>query len=98
MVDGLAPRCARCTRRHLPGLPCWGGRYSRRLVALTLATYGDTCWLCLVPGAATTADHRQPRSLGGTDDLGNLAPACLRCNQRRGNGRGPVRFIASSRW
>jgi 5-methylcytosine-specific restriction endonuclease McrA len=32
-----------------------------------------------------TIDHVQPRSLGGLDDLDNLALACSRCNQRRYN-------------
>jgi len=30
-------------------------------------------------------DHIQPRSLGGSDDLDNLALACRRCNLRRYN-------------
>jgi HNH endonuclease len=32
-----------------------------------------------------TIEHRQPRSLGGSDDFDNLALACSRCNQRRYN-------------
>lgn len=32
-----------------------------------------------------TIDHIQPRSLGGSDQLDNLALACRRCNQRRYN-------------
>lgn len=36
-----------------------------------------------------TIDHIKPRSLGGTDDLENLALACRRCNERRYN------FVAS---
>jgi 5-methylcytosine-specific restriction endonuclease McrA len=32
-----------------------------------------------------TADHIIPRSLGGSDDLDNLALACRRCNERRYN-------------
>ena len=31
-----------------------------------------------------TAEHLQPRSLGGTLCVGNIAAACLCCNQRRG--------------
>lgn len=36
-----------------------------------------------------TIDHITPKSLGGSDELENLALACRRCNERRYN------FIAS---
>jgi 5-methylcytosine-specific restriction endonuclease McrA len=36
-----------------------------------------------------TIDHIVPRSLGGSDDIDNLALACRRCNERRYN------FVAS---
>lgn len=32
-----------------------------------------------------TIDHLVPRSLGGSDELNNLALACRRCNERRYN-------------
>ncbi len=32
-----------------------------------------------------TVDHVTPRSLGGSDDINNLALACRRCNERRYN-------------
>ena len=32
-----------------------------------------------------TIDHLVPRSLGGSDDINNLALACRRCNERRYN-------------
>lgn len=32
-----------------------------------------------------TVDHLIPKSLGGADDLDNLALACRRCNERRYN-------------
>jgi len=31
-----------------------------------------------------TLDHLQPRALGGSNNEGNLACACRRCNQERG--------------
>lgn len=65
-----------------PGLPPWAGRYAQRVTASCLAEYGDTCHLCLRPGA-TTADHLIPRSLGGLDTLDNLRPAHKLCNSRR---------------
>lgn len=36
-----------------------------------------------------TIDHVVPRSLGGSDEISNLALACRRCNERRYN------FVAS---
>lgn len=32
-----------------------------------------------------TVDHVIPKSLGGSDDVNNLALACRRCNERRYN-------------
>lgn len=53
--------------------------------AATLARWGRVCHLCGQPGA-TTADHRQPRSKGGTDDVEtNLRPAHHGCNSARGD-------------
>ena len=39
----------------------------------------------LLSSAPLSIDHTQPRSLGGNDDLNNLALACRRCNERRYN-------------
>ena len=86
----LAPACRRCRHRHLPALPCWGGRYSQQLRALVFETYGTDCWLCGHPGA-TTADHVQSRARGGTDTLDNLRPAHLFCNTGRGAADAPSR-------
>lgn len=64
-----------------------GGRTSAALTQLVLAAFGPVCHLRL-PGCtrvATTKDHLIPWSLGGTNDLANLRPACKTCNSRRGN-------------
>jgi hypothetical protein len=39
----------------------------------------------LLSSAPLSIDHIQPRSLGGSDALDNLALACRRCNERRYN-------------
>lgn len=39
----------------------------------------------LLSSAPLSIDHLQPQSLGGSDDLDNLALACRRCNERRYN-------------
>lgn len=78
--------------RHGPGalaaegvVETWSGRKAQRYVALTLAEYGTTCYLCGLPGA-DSADHVIPRSKGGAVfDLVNLGPSHRSCNFRRGN-------------
>ena len=39
----------------------------------------------LLSSAPLSIDHIQPQSLGGSDQLDNLALACRRCNERRYN-------------
>lgn len=79
----MAPRCAKCARRHLPDLPCWVGRYAQRVTAAVIAHYGPSCVHCRRDGA-TTAEHVTPRAYCGTDALENLRPAHLACNVKRG--------------
>ena len=40
---------------------------------------------------SVTCDHIQPRALGGSDEPGNLAASCKRCNQLKGSIE-PERF------
>jgi 5-methylcytosine-specific restriction endonuclease McrA len=83
MTPALAPRCTSCSKRHSPDVPCWRGRYVRRVLAAVLLEYGDTCVHCGLPGS-TTVEHVQPRSFGGLDTLTNCRPAHARCNYSRG--------------
>jgi hypothetical protein len=39
----------------------------------------------LLSSAPLSIDHIQPQSLGGSNELNNLALACRRCNERRYN-------------
>lgn len=80
---GTAPICPACHKRHLSALPCWGGRYVGQCRIRVLATYGDDCCHCGRRGARSV-EHVRPRAFGGTDEIGNLRPAHLRCNIRRG--------------
>lgn len=41
-----------------------------------------TCYLC--GDEATQVDHIQSIAQGGTDDIGNLAAICARCNSLKG--------------
>src|SRR5262245_2952232 len=99
----LAPICAKCRHRHLPGLRCWRGRYVAQVRALVLSTYGDTCCHCGDRGA-WSVEHVTPRSRCGTDALENLRPAHLMCNLERGTnpmagwGARPVVTLVSDRW
>ena len=68
--------------KHSPKGKAWHDVRMRVLQA------SNICWLCGQPGA-DSVDHLVPVSLGGAKlDIGNLAPAHLTCNKRRGNGRG----------
>jgi len=76
----------------------WGGRKVPRLRQQVVDYYGTVCWICRAPITGTVSiDHVIPRSRGGSDDLDNLRPACLRCNTSRGNRMGPGRAPVTSR-
>lgn len=89
--------------QHGPGLLAdptappekWGGRKAQQYVHATIATYGDVCWLCGLPGS-NSADHIIPISKGGAVfDLLNLGPSHRRCNYSRGNrtATGPAAVV-----
>lgn len=76
----------------------WGGRRLAVLRRHVVRRHGWRCWLsgpgfCADPRIDPTLthphplslslDHVLPAALGGSDDLANLRPAHLRCNQRR---------------
>lgn len=83
MDPDLAPRCSRCARRHIAGIPCWAGRYAQRVTYAVLQHYGTVCVHCSKDGA-DSAEHVTPRSRRGDDSLDNLRPSHVRCNSRRG--------------
>ena len=78
---GPGPRCP----DH--ALPNRSGTYTR--TAKQVVANATHCHLCGLPFTDPTdppvADHLVPRSLGGSDDIGNLRPAHRSCNGRRGN-------------
>jgi len=53
-----------------------------------IARDGEACRYCgcllFLPGTGLTIDHILPRSRGGTNEPGNLAVCCTRCNNRKG--------------
>lgn len=50
--------------------------------------YGFRCCYCEVSGERLTQDHDIPVSRGGSDDISNIVPACMRCNCRKGTRTG----------
>jgi 5-methylcytosine-specific restriction endonuclease McrA len=74
-----------------------------RLVSRVIERVGHQrcCWcdgLTVIGGSGpdrATIEHLVPASLGGTDDLENLALACFECNHARGNAeRPPAEFLS----
>ena len=70
---------------------------SRKQIRSLRERDGDDCWLCEAPidfrltdpndPAYGTRDHVNPRSEGGSDDLGNLRLAHKSCNEERGRAK-----------
>ncbi len=52
---------------------------------------GDRCFWC-EQERATTVDHLQPKSGGGTNAITNLVGCCLLCNQLKAN-KSPIHFV-----
>jgi len=50
-----------------------------------LEKFGRHCVYCHKTNLPLQLDHLLPRSRGGTKRTSNLAPACHRCNQQKGN-------------
>lgn len=70
--------------------------FERNKVALDILyrKYRGICWICrkFCPRDKASRDHIIPRSLGGTDDIENLALAHKQCNSKRGNGYQEIHF------
>lgn len=56
--------------------------------------YRGVCWICrrFCPRDKASRDHIIPRSVGGTDDISNLALAHKICNSKRGNGYNEIYY------
>lgn len=67
------------------------GSHTRDEWIALLERYGWRCAYCgekmtETPGPLqATRDHVVPITCGGTDDISNIVPACMRCNARKGN-------------
>ena len=45
-----------------------------------------------------TVDHIVPKSMGGTNNIGNLRPLCQECNVNRGSDMTGVSTYMNSKW
>jgi 5-methylcytosine-specific restriction endonuclease McrA len=59
-----------------------------------LAKWARKCAYCDAEGAPLNIDHVQPRSRGGSNRVTNLVPACVACNQEKGD-RSVEDFLAN---
>lgn len=71
---------------YLPGLT----EQPMSMISKGLMAVSKECWYCgnsFISGDSNrgrSIDHVHPRSLGGGDEIGNLALACRRCNVLKG--------------
>jgi len=78
-------------REHLRSARRYGYEVSIKTRAMVeswlcvVAAYGNACAYCGVSGdpMSLEVDHVVPRTAGGSDDLGNLVPACRSCNAKK---------------
>ena len=58
------------------------GRFTAAQWRELLAVWSHTCAYCGM-GGRLTVDHRVPLSRGGSNDIGNILPACHGCNSTK---------------
>lgn len=75
--ENYAKKIARNDARRALKKAAPGTHTGPERLALT-ASYHRLCVYCLQP--ATTLDHVVPLARGGSNDIGNMVPACRRCN------------------
>ena len=89
-------RNARLRRRR--ALHEQGGRMLRHCEWLaTLDAFGHLCVYCGSAEEELTRDHFVPITAGGLTTLGNIVPACARCNSIKHNTL-PETFLSSERY
>lgn len=72
-----------------------GGAHTLAERTAKFAQLGDVCFYCRKAGKLE-ADHATPLSRGGSDDIGNILPACKSCNSSKGS-RTVAEFRAARR-
>lgn len=61
-----------------------GGAHTLKEWLALVEAHGGACVYCRRTGLKLTKDHKVPLSLGGSDDIENIAPACKSCNSAKG--------------
>lgn len=63
----------------------YGTLYGYELREYVLEKHGRRCAYCDAEGVPLNLDHVRSRSHGGSNRASNLVPACILCNQAKGN-------------
>lgn len=76
-------------------MPVREDAWRRMLTTEALSVQRGKCIYCKapLPRRRATADHKHPRSRGGTTERNNIAAACAGCNQAKA-AMSEARFIA----
>lgn len=61
------------------------GSHTQKQWEILCSFFNGVCPRCLQPTEEFTKDHIVPLSLGGTDNIDNIQPLCLRCNVIKSN-------------
>lgn len=93
--------------KPVKGMRCFNSRVRREMRAFLLHKYGDFCQICLESGKPALAakirldierddlsfsfDHIIPLADGGLNELDNMWPAHVVCNERKGSKSGGSR-------
>jgi hypothetical protein len=73
-----------------------GGTYTSAQWKRMCKFYGNVC-LCCRKKKKLTPDHVMPIALGGTNDISNIQPLCLKCNMHKHTGTTDYRNITQKR-
>lgn len=60
-----------------------GGSYTNQEFLDLCVQFSNRCLCCKRDAVRLTPDHVIPLALGGRNDIGNIQPLCLKCNQEK---------------